>query len=232
MTNTMRSRADLIAALTGGLVVSCQAPVGSPLREPYITAKLAQAALMGGAAGVRINGPEDIAAVRAITDVPIIGLFKVQGDRRSIITPDLNAAASLIAVGADIVALDSSEEVRGTDLSLIAQVREEFGVAVMADVSTLAEGVRAWEAGADIVGTTLSGYTPQTQPATPGPDLALVAALSHLGIRVVAEGRYRSPDQVAQAVDAGAMAVVVGAAITDPLATTAIFTRATPRGGR
>lgn len=230
MTNISRTRTELIARLAGGLLVSCQAPMGSPLRDPYITAKIAQAAIMGGAVGLRINGPEDVAAVRAITDLPIIGLYKVQGTRRNIITPDLAKAASLVAAGADIVAIDSTTEVHGNDFSLIATVRDELGVTVMADVSTLEEGLRARDCGADLVGTTLSGYTTQSRAAEDGPDIGLVAELARLGITVIAEGRYRRPAQVAEAFTAGAYAVVVGGAITDPLATSALFAKATPRG--
>lgn len=231
MTDTTGIRTDLLACLRGGLIVSCQAPVGSPLREPSMTAKIARAALLGGAVGLRINGPDDVAAVRAVTQVPIIGLFKVAGPRRHIITPDLAKAAALVAAGAEIIAIDSTEEVCGTDLGLIGQVKAELGALVMADVSNLDEGLRAWEAGADIVGTTLAGYTPHSA-ATEEPDIALVAALAARGLTVVAEGRYRTPQQLAAAFDSGAHAVVVGGAITDPLTTSGLFARATPRGGR
>ena len=167
--------------------------------------------------------------MRAVTDVPIIGLHKVGGPRRYIITPDLEAATGLVGAGADMIAIDATEEVWGTDFSLITTVRDTLGVPVMADVSTLDEGLRGWDAGALAVGTTLSGYTPES-PAVDRPDLDLVSALAGRGITVVAEGRYRTPEQVTQAFEAGAYAVVVGGAITDPMTTTALFAAATPGG--
>jgi N-acylglucosamine-6-phosphate 2-epimerase len=104
---------------------------------------------------------------------------------------------------------------------------DAIGVPVMADVSTLDEGLRAAEGGATFVGTTLSGYTPYTQRLDQGPDVELVGALAASGIRVVAEGRYASPADVRRAFDAGAFAVVVGGAITDPVAITRRFVAAT-----
>ncbi len=60
--------------------------------------------------------------------------------------------------------------------------------------------------------TTLSGYT---TPETPEePDLALVKTLSDAGCRVIAEGRYNTPAQAADAMRHGAWAVTVGSAIT------------------
>ena len=218
-----------LAEIQGGLVVSAQAFDGSPLRDPRIVAALAAAALDGGAVGLRINGPEDISAVRAKTGVPIIGLHKVHNGRRNIITPSLDLAAGLAAAGADVLAIDATEEVLGTDFSFLSTVRQELGLPVMADTSTFDEGLRAWDEGASVVGTTLSGYTPQTRDLPVEPDLRLVEALAGAGVRVIAEGRYRDPRQVAAAFDAGAFAVVVGGAITDPAAITRSFVAASPR---
>jgi N-acylglucosamine-6-phosphate 2-epimerase len=218
-----------LSEVEGGLIVSAQAFDGSPLRDSRIMAALALAALQGGAVGLRINGPDDISAVRPHTDVPIIGLHKVHDGRRNLITPNLDLAAGLVAAGADILAIDATEEVLGTDFSYLTTVREELGRPVMADTSTLEEGLRAWDQGVSVVGTTLSGYTPQTRHLPPEPDLGLVESLANSGVRVIAEGRYRSPLQVAAAFNAGAFAVVVGGAITDPSAITASFAATTPR---
>lgn len=215
--------------LAGALVVSCQAPKSSPLRTPSMIAALAEAALLGGAAGIRVNGPDDVAAVRAITDRPIIGLHKVAGARRNIITPTLDLARGLVEAGATIVALDATTEALGEDFSLVTDVIDSLGCLVMADTSTVDEALRAIDHGAHLVGTTLSGYTPETLSSDDAPDLRLVEALSSRGMRVVAEGRYRTPAQVSAAFDAGAWCVVVGGAITDPLSTTQRFTAATPR---
>lgn len=217
-------RLDPATRLAGGLIVSCQAPPESPLRDPEMTARIALAAVLGGAVGLRINGPDDVAAVRAVTTVPIIALHKVPGRRRNLITPSPALADSLVRAGADVVAVDATAEAAAEGAEpLGAFIRPDR--VTMADVSTLDEGLRAWDLGVGLVATTLSGYTPDS-PAIDAPDLALVASLARHGVRAVAEGRFRTPEQVIAAFDAGAHAVVVGGAITDPLSTTRRFLRA------
>ena len=218
-----------LAGLAGGLVVSCQAPDDSPLRSPEIMAIVAQAAVLGGAQGLRVNSPEDVAAVRAITDVPIIGIQKIFGARRYIITPTIAAVETLLEAGADVVAIDASEEVLGDDYGFITDVVNRFNVPVMADISTFEEGKRAMEAGAAIVGTTLSGYTLQTAGPDQEPDLDLISQFVNADVPVIAEGRYRTPEHVRNALDRGAHCVVVGGAITDPLTSTRLFAAATDR---
>lgn len=215
--------------LAGGLIVSCQAPAGSPFRDPFVMTRVAQSAIQGGAAGLRVNGPEDIAAIRPHTDRPIIGLHKTPGKNRNMITTTIEAAAGLIEAGADLVAIDATTEALGDSFAFLSKVRLELGCSVMADVSTVNEGMSAWDQGVDVVGTTLSGYTPDTQPSAEDPDLELVYALAKRGVRVIAEGRYRTPSQLKDAFDAGAYAVVVGGAITDPLANTVRFAALAPR---
>ena len=214
---------------TGGLIVSCQAPNGSPLRDPFVMSRVALAALHGGAVGLRVNGVDDISAIRPLTTVPIIGLQKVMGERRNVITTTLDAARGLRDAGADIVAIDSTNEVLSDGFEFLRLVKRELGCSIMADVSTLDEGLRAWDAGVDVIGTTLSGYTPYTQPAADDPDIELVRTIAAHGIPVIAEGRYRTPMQMKAAFEAGALAVVVGGAITDPLSTTQRFAAMTPR---
>jgi len=219
----------ILATIAGGLVVSCQASSGSPMRDTPTIARLAVSALQGGAVALRINGADDVAAVRDLTEVPIIGLDKRMGPRRNIITPADEQVVGLIGAGADIVAVDATEEVAG---DVTARVRSAVATAglrpIMADISTFDEGVRSWEAGAAFVGTTLSGYTPYSR-ADPSPDVELVERLASRGVRVLAEGRFQTPADVARAFDAGAFAVVVGGAITDPVAITRRFAAATPR---
>lgn len=221
----------LVDALTGGLVVSCQASANHPMRSTDAIVRMAQSAILGGAVGLRINGTGDVRAVRELTGLPIIGLDKEAGPRRNIITERAGQARALIEAGADIVAVDATaevvEDIAGHIRSMILATESP----VMADVSTVEEGLRAWEGGATLVGTTLSGYTPYTQRLDSGPDIELVEALAARGIRVVAEGRYASPADVRRAFDAGASTVVVGGAITDPVAITRRFVAAT-RGNR
>ncbi len=219
----------VLEALRGGLVVSVQAKHGSPLRSTPIIVAIAAAVLEGKPAGLRINGPEHVRAVRELTDVPIIGLNKVQAERRNIITPKMAHAVGLAEAGADIIAIDATREVLGEDFSYLTRVRQETGRPIMADVSTLEEGRRAWDAGATIVSTTLSGYTPETVRMSLCPDLELISELVSHNIRVSAEGRYRSQEDVISAFARGAFAVIVGGAITDPASITSMYVGASPR---
>lgn len=223
----VHSSDDMIHALAGRLIVSCQASNGSPLRHTPTIARLAASALRGGAAALRINGVDDIAAVRESTHVPIIGLDKRMGVRRNVITQTDEQVAALVDAGADIVAVDATVEVVADVAARVRRAIARAGVAVMADVSTFDEGMAAWDAGATFVGTTLSGYTPYSSQHS-GPDLELVARLAARGVRVLAEGRFQTPADVAAAFDAGAHAVVVGGAITDPVAITRRFAAVTP----
>lgn len=207
-----------LAAVRGGLVVSCQAAPGDPLRDPEALARIAASVVRAGAVAVRLNGIEDVRRARAAVTVPVIGLWK-DGDEGVYITPTLRHALEVAGAGADLVAIDGTARPRpdGRDLATtIAAVHDQTGALVLADVSTVDEGIAAADAGADAVATTLSGYTGPHAPP-PGPDLELVAALaSKLSIPVFAEGRIHSPQQARAALDAGAWTVVVGTAITSP----------------
>ncbi|WP_447652626.1 N-acetylmannosamine-6-phosphate 2-epimerase [Microbacterium sufflavum] len=221
---------DTLELLRDSLVASVQASAGTPARDTHVIGALAESALLGGAGGLRLNGPEDLRRVRSATAVPLIGLHKVWNGVRNVITPDVALAEGLAAAGADVIAVDATTEQLGTDFGLLGRIAQATGLPVMADVSTAEEGRRAWEAGAAVVGTTLSGYTPHSARQD-GPDLDLVAALAAAGIPTIAEGRYQTPEQVRAAFDAGAFAVVVGGAITDPIALTRRFVAATPKAG-
>lgn len=227
---TVESRVEpIIASLRGGLVVSCQAAEGTPLHGPVHMAAMARAAEQGGAVGIRANGAADIAAIRAVTALPIIGIEKWLDPEHGwiVITPDFDAAAGVVAAGAEIVALSCAfyqRPDRDALAGLIARIKAELGALVMADCATLAEGIWAAGHGADLVGTTLSGYTPDTAGSGPGPDLHFVAELAAAQPKpVIAEGRIWTPGEAKAALDAGAHAVVVGTAITAPVAITARF---------
>ena len=215
---------SLLERLRGRLVVSCQARAGEPLHGPEHMTAMALSAIAGGAGGIRCEGPDDIRAIRAATDLPIIGLWK-SGHDGVYITPTLDHAVQVAEAGADLVAIDATARPRPDGRTVTETIAElaSRGVAVMADVATLDEGIAAARAGAVVVGTTLSGYTPETA-GSPGPDVELVAALAGaLDVPVFAEGRISTPAQLAAAFDAGAWSVVVGGAITRPATITAAF---------
>ena len=203
----------LLESLRGGLIVSCQPVPGGPMDRPGIVAALAWAALNGRAVGLRIEGLENLRAVRLVTSAPIIGLIKRDlADSAVRITPFVHDVLDLAAVGADVIAFDATNRQRpSTVADLLSAIRSTSRLA-MADCSDAVDGQVAHALGADILGTTLSGYTGPQVPQ--GPDLALVAALASLGGFVVAEGRYTVPALAAQAMSAGANAVVAGSAIT------------------
>ncbi len=217
----------LVAALQGQLIVSCQAYPGEPMRHPDTMAQVAAAVVEGGARGVRLQGLEDIRQAAAVVDVPIIGLVK-EGHEGVYITPTLALARGCADAGAQIVALDATDRPRADGLTVaqtIAGLRETHpDVIVMADCDSIETARHAAAAGADVLGTTLAGYT-DARAKTDGPDLELLREIvaefpEH---PVFAEGRVHTPAQARACIDAGAHAVVVGTAITHPTSITRWF---------
>jgi N-acetylmannosamine-6-phosphate 2-epimerase/N-acetylmannosamine kinase len=206
---------DLIERLRGSLIVSCQPVVGGPLDRPDIVVGFALAALASGAAAVRIEGIANVTAVRAATDAPIIGLVKRDFPgttvRISAILADIDALAT---AGADIIAFDATAYPRPVPAADLLAAIHRHGRKAMADISTAAEANAAARLGADLVGTTLSGYMEGEVPDAP--DFPLIRAIAACGKPVIAEGRIRTPEQARAAIEAGAYAVVVGSAITRP----------------
>jgi N-acylglucosamine-6-phosphate 2-epimerase len=225
-----RTVAHFVKQVRHQLIVSCQALPGEPLFGAEIMARMALAAVEGGAAAIRANGAADIRAIRAAIKLPIIGLYKDDIPNYPVyITPTLDHARAVAEAGADIIAIDATARPRpqpGSLADFIAAIHQETGCPVLADIATLAEGLAAEAAGADLISTTMSGYTADS-PKRPGPDLVLVGQLAaQLKIPLLAEGRYKLPDQIGQALDQGALAVVVGGAITRPQEITRWFVEA------
>lgn len=228
----MDGRAEL-RRLTGKLVVSCQARDGNPLHGPRFMAAMAQAAVQGGAGGIRADGAADVAAIRAAVGpgIPIMGIAKETGpDGTVFITPTAASAQRVIAAGAALVALDGTNRPRpgGESLAAVVAAIQAGGAAALADVGTIEHAHYAVSCGADAVGTTLSGYTPDSPlpSGNDGPDFVLLTHLvAEMGVPIFAEGRFWTPDQARRALDLGASFVVVGTAITNPLAITERFVR-------
>jgi N-acylglucosamine-6-phosphate 2-epimerase len=224
---------EALERMRRGLVVSVQAPPGSPLAAPVHMAALARAAEAGGALGIRADGPGDVAAIKEAVSLPVIGLRK-RGVAASdvYITPTLEDARSVVAAGADLIAVDATDRPRAdgsTGAAFVRAVVRELGPRVLADVDSLAAGLAAREAGAVAVASTLAGYVGDT-PTPAEPDLELVERLAAaLDCPVLAEGRYATPDHVRAALGAGAFAVVVGTAITDAVTLTRRLADATRR---
>jgi N-acylglucosamine-6-phosphate 2-epimerase len=216
--------AAFVAQVYQQLIVSCQALPHEPLFGAEIMARMAVAVAQGGARAIRANTPADIQAIKQAVNLPIIGLFKADLPGYPVyITPTLAHAQAVAAAGADIIAIDATARPRPTGelKDYIVAIQQQTGCLVLADVATVGEGMAAAAAGADMVSTTMSGYTPDS-PQQDEPDMALVQQLAaRLTIPVLAEGRYRQPEQIKQAIAYGAVAVVVGGAITRPQEITA-----------
>jgi N-acylglucosamine-6-phosphate 2-epimerase len=199
-----------------GLIVSVQAP-GSLLDTPATIALLARVAEANGAAGVRVQGGPTIGAVKRAVAVPVIGLVKRTYDGFApYITPSLREVAEIAAAGADIIAFDATARPRpgGLDVAGLIAAIHARGALAMADCSGAADGAAAAEAGADLVATTLCGYTEETAGLAL-PALDVLRDLVRTGPPAIAEGGVGSPADLAAAMAAGAHAVVVGTAITN-----------------
>ncbi|MGQ4527650.1 N-acetylmannosamine-6-phosphate 2-epimerase [Dermabacteraceae bacterium P13136] len=219
----------LVAPLKDTLIVSCQAYPGEPMRDPRTMAQVAAAVEVGGASAVRAQGLEDIRQVKAAVKVPVIGIWK-DGKEGVFITPTFEHCKAVLEAGADILALDGTLRERPDGLTFaetVRRVREISDAAIMADCDSVDSALAAAETGADIIGTTLAGYT-GAREKTVGPDLELLTTLVEKlpGRAVVAEGRIHTPVQARAAADTGAFAVVVGTGITHPTSITGWFREA------
>lgn len=211
-------------AVRGRMIVSCQAVQGEPLyvEEKSIMYLMARAAKRAGAPAIRTSGIRDVIDIREETGLPVIGLIKVQYEGyESYITPTMKEVEALITAGSDVVALDCTARRRGdgrTAAEYLADVRRAYPeIILMADISTYEEGMTACDCGADILGTTMSGYTSYS-PKLTGPDYELMRRLAaDAKIPIIGEGRIHTPEQAVEALRTGVCSIVVGGAITRPL---------------
>jgi putative N-acetylmannosamine-6-phosphate epimerase/predicted NBD/HSP70 family sugar kinase len=217
---------DLLAILKKDPVIaSAQASPGSPLDDPEILVRLAEASLGQGVKVIRSQGLGPIWMIKQTLGVPVIGLIKEAYPGSEVyITPTRKEVEELIQTGCEVIALDATRRPRpgGEKLADLVQIAKQAGRLVMADCDGLDSARYAIECGADLIGTTLSGYTAESR-TTDGPDLDLVRDLLELGHPVIAEGRYQEPWQAQAALGIGATAVVIGGALNDPVKQTARF---------
>lgn len=205
----------ILDRLRGGLVASCQPVEDGPMDRPEIVAATAQATVVGGAVGLRIEGVENLSAVRPLVEVPIIGIAKTNCDNSPVrITATTDDVAALIKSGAEIVAYDATDRPREHARDDVQKSLLAGGALAMADCSTMEDAREAFIGGASILGTALSGYTAGTAALDEAPDLRLIGDIKPFGAFVMAEGRYVSPELAAQAIQAGADSVTVGSALT------------------
>ena len=219
--------------LKGKLIVSCQALDNEPLHSPFIMSRMAVAAEEGGAEGIRANSVADIAAIKQLVSLPVIGIIKRDyPDSEVFITATMKEVDELMSVGPELIALDATARPRpgGQRLdALVAEIRAKYpSVLLMADISTAEEALTAQSLGFDCVGTTLYGYTAETEGhALPENDCGFLReVLAAVSIPVVAEGNVDTPERAARCLALGAHTVVVGGAITRPQQITARFVAA------
>jgi N-acetylmannosamine-6-phosphate 2-epimerase/N-acetylmannosamine kinase len=206
----------LTESLRGGLVVSCQPVPGGPFDDPASVVRFALAAQNAGARALRIEGVANVAAVAAACSLPIIGLVKRDLAETPVrISPWIEDVVALAEAGAAIIAFDATDRPRPIAIKRLIETIHDRGCIAMADIATIAEARTASALGADLIGTTMSGYTDMGPPPRT-PDIRLVWEACGLGKPVLAEGRYNEPRLAAAAIHAGAAAVVVGSAITRP----------------
>lgn len=223
---------SLLEQIRHGLIVSCHAETRAAIDPLDLLHMYAVAAEDGGARALRVEGCAAVAALRGRTTLPIIGFVKgSHADGSELITPTLEDIEALFTAGADVVAIDATKRKRPSGMdgfTFFDEARKRFTRPLWADCSMFREGVRAAEAGADLVATTLSGYTPATAETDHSePDYTMIRELAlSLVIPVVAEGRIWSPRAAAHALKEGAYAVVVGSAITRPAVITRMFAEA------
>lgn len=226
-------RNNLLNKIHKGLIVSCQALESEPLytKEGRVMPLMARAAAQSGASGIRANTVRDIRQIKNAVDLPIIGIIKKDYPSNPIyITPTMAEVDALVACGVDILALQGTSGLRPDGQSsddFIRSVKRKYpNQLIMADISTLKEALDCASAGADFVGTTMRGYTPETKGINTI-DYDFIRTLAETcSAYVIAEGHIHYPEQAVQALDAGAYAVVVGGAITRPAEITARFTNA------
>ncbi len=208
---------SVLDRLRGGLIVSVQARAGSALDEPHVLAAMARAAQDSGAAGVRIQGVTNLTAVRARVEVPIVGIIKREyAGFEPYITPTVREVQEILACGVEVVAFDATARPHpdGADVPQIVAAIHAGGALAMADCAQADDGVAAQAAGADIIATTLCGYTKETEGQVL-PAFSLLNAFAELDTFVICEGGIHSPHDAAAALQAGADAIVVGTAITN-----------------
>ncbi len=229
----MLNKEELFKKIQGGLIVSCQALEHEPLytKEGGVMPLMAKAAMQSGAVGIRANTVRDITQIKEAVDLPVIGIIKKEYEGCPMhITVTMKEVDELVACGVDILAFQGTSALRPdgkTSAEFIREIKSKYpDQLLMADCATIEEGIACAEAGADFVGTTMRGYTPETK-GIDDIDFDFIKELSEkCSAKVIAEGHIHYPNQAKQALEAGAFALVVGGAITRPAEITARFVKA------
>ncbi len=219
------TKEQLFELMHGSIIVSCQATPGEPLYDPCrsVMPLMARAAKAAGAKVIRTSSVRDIVGIKEETGLPVIGLIKREyPGYEGRITMTMREVDECMEAFSDIISIDCTDTVRGDGLTapeFLKQVKAKYpNSIIMADCATLEEAKAAFAGGADLVGSTMNGYTAATADCKDGPNFELVQQMVEaLPCPVIAEGRIHTPEQARRMLDIGAWAVVVGGAITRPL---------------
>lgn len=224
---------EKVESLKGKLIVSCQALPHEPLHSSFIMGRMAKAAKEGGAFGIRANTKEDIREIQSQVDLPIIGIVKRDYEDSDVyITPTMKEIDELMEVKPEIIAVQATAALRPGRMTLdefYYQIREKYPEQLlMADCATVEEALHADELGFDFIGTTMVGYTKESEgDRIEANDFEIlrkiVAKAKH---RVIAEGNINTPEKAKRVIELGAFSVVVGSIITRPQLITKSFAEA------
>ncbi|MBE7707099.1 MAG: putative N-acetylmannosamine-6-phosphate 2-epimerase [Cyanobacteria bacterium SIG27] len=217
---------NILENLKNELIVSIQAMPNEPLYDEICINAMAKSIVeLGGAKALRLAGERDIKNIKKMfPNVIVIGITKpsqIPANYKELvyITPTIDDCKRVIEAGADIVAFDGTMRNRPNNenlADLINYIKSQNKI-TMADVATYKEAKNAYKLGCDIVSTTLSGYTTETQNNSDCPDFELVKKIKeNLDIFTILEGKIWEKNDVKMAFEYGADAVVVGSAITRP----------------
>lgn len=223
--------------LKKGLIVSCQALSDEPLHSSFIMGRMAMAAKQGGAVGIRANSVVDIKEIKAQVDLPIIGIIKQDyADCDVYITPTMKEIDDLVECGVDVIALDATSSLRPNRITIdefFASIKAKYPQQLwMADCSTVEEAIHADQLGFDYIGTTLVGYTKQSQTLKiEENDFEVIRKiLEQIHHPFIAEGNIDTPQKARRVLELGSYSVVVGSIITRPQIITRKFQEEIERG--
>lgn len=225
---------EILEKIKNKVIVSVQAMPSEPLYDEVCINAMIKSVINGGASGLRVAGVRDVKNAKKLTTVPVIGITKpskIPSNYKDLvyITPSAKDASDLTEAGADIIAFDATYRNRGTKENILQIINfiHSKGRLAMADISTFEEGVMNTVLGADIISTTLSGYTTYSEKESSEPDFELVEKLSKvIDTPIILEGRIWTPEEVQKSFKAGAFSVVIGSAITRPQLITRRFVKA------
>lgn len=238
----MNKREEVLKKIKNGLIVSCQAVEGNPLERECSRNMLlmAECAVLGNCNGFRANSPENIKPIKEkYPNYPMIGIWKkAMGTNPVYITPTMKEVDALAELGCEIIAIDATNQINAEGhyaWELISKIHVKYpDVAVMADIATIEDARIAAREGADIISTTMNGYTVQSEHkhvrggSEGDPDYEFLRKLKaeNLGKFIIYEGRIWTPEEAVKCFEEGADCVCVGKAITNPYKITERFSNA------